>query len=359
MPFVATSGQQFSINNLPVYLTGTNCYYLAYKSRRMVDSALDSAAGMALSVVRTWALMDEAKEGVVFQSWDGPAGAPVYNDGPNGLERLDYVIHAASQRGLKLILPLVNNWTDFGGMDRYAEWYGLSGHGEFYTDPKARRAYRGWATHLLTRTNSITGVEYRDDPAIMAWELTNEARCEAGSAILCSWTTEMAKHLKNVDPNHLLGMGDEGFFERAGSPDWTYNGSTGSDFEALLSVPEIDFGTFHLYPETWGFKRNFGRHWITDHIDAGARAGKPVVMEEYGWTDKSTRNDVYREWLDAMYLGGGAGDMYWMIAAAQDDGTPYPDFDGFTMYAHDVPQAIEAHIARVNYNNSAAAAVTS
>jgi mannan endo-1,4-beta-mannosidase len=358
MAFVGVAGQQFSINDLPVYVTGANCYYLGYKSRRMVDALLDAAAGLALSVIRTWAFMDEPKEGVVFQSWDRGAGAPAYNDGPNGLERMDYVIHAAAQRGLKLILPLVNNWTDFGGMDRYCEWYGLSRHGDFYTHSDARRAYREWVTHMLTRTNSITGVEYRNDPAIMAWELANEARCELGSSTLSSWAAEMAAHLKSVDSNHLVAVGDEGFFRRSGSRDWTYDGSTGCDFEAVLGVPEIDFGTFLLYPVTWGYRRDFADYWIKDHIAAGARAGKAVLMEEYGWKDHSARNEVYREWLDAMYLGGGAGDLFWMLAAAQDDETPYPDFDGFTIYADQVPEALEAHIARVNYTNSAAAAVS-
>jgi len=30
---------------------------------------------------------------------------------------------------------------------------------------------------LLTRKNHLTGVEYRDDPTILAWELMNEPRC--------------------------------------------------------------------------------------------------------------------------------------------------------------------------------------
>lgn len=33
------------------------------------------------------------------------------------------------------------------------------------------------AQTLLTRKNHLTGVEYRDDPTILAWELMNEPRC--------------------------------------------------------------------------------------------------------------------------------------------------------------------------------------
>ena len=30
---------------------------------------------------------------------------------------------------------------------------------------------------MLTRKNTITGIEYRDDPIIFGWELINEPRC--------------------------------------------------------------------------------------------------------------------------------------------------------------------------------------
>ena len=30
---------------------------------------------------------------------------------------------------------------------------------------------------MITRTNKFTGVMYRDDPTILAWELMNEPRC--------------------------------------------------------------------------------------------------------------------------------------------------------------------------------------
>lgn len=42
-----------------------------------------------------------------------------YNDGADGLQKLDYVLAAAKTRGIKLVLTLVNNWSQFGGMDQY------------------------------------------------------------------------------------------------------------------------------------------------------------------------------------------------------------------------------------------------
>ena len=358
---VQTNGTHFVDGNAAFYFAGCNIYYLTYKSRLMVDAALDAARAIGLRVVRTWAFLDMgsldssvpsiappgSKEGVYFQYWDPTKSAPAYNDGPTGLERLDYVVAAAGQRGLKLILPLVNNWHDFGGIDQYAVWYNLSSHNDFYSDANARMAYQNWASHLLNRVNTQTGVRYLDDQTILAWELTNEGRCNNDTATMLTWAGDMSAYIKQVDPNHMVAVGDEGFLNRSLSPDWTYDGSQGADFEAFLGVPTIDFGTFHLYPDDWGKDRNYGSYWIDDHLAAGARAGKPVVLTEYGWRDQGTRNDVYQEWLDRIFAQNGAGDLFWMLADQQDNGTPYPDFDRYTIYRSTAPQSVLAHAAQM------------
>ena len=47
---------------------------------------------------------------------------------------------AAARTGQKLVLPLTNNWSDFGGIDQYVRWRGAAYHDDFYTDP----VIKGW-----------------------------------------------------------------------------------------------------------------------------------------------------------------------------------------------------------------------
>lgn len=85
---------------------------------------------------------DGRKEGVYLHYWDG--SAPAFNEGADGLQRLDYVIAKASQLDIRLIIPFVNNWKDFGGMDQYVRWRGGQFHDDFYTDPIIRTWCKEW-----------------------------------------------------------------------------------------------------------------------------------------------------------------------------------------------------------------------
>ena len=39
----------------------------------------------------------------------------------------------------------------------------------FYTDPILRAHFKDWIDHIVTRTNTVTGQRYIDDPTILAW----------------------------------------------------------------------------------------------------------------------------------------------------------------------------------------------
>ncbi len=352
-PFVERRGSNLYLHGRPFRFAGSNNYYPIYKSQFMVDALFDKAEANGFDVMRVWGSLDIGnedgsnsidgegkKEGVYFQYWNG--SAPAYNDGPDGLERLDYVIYKAGQNGIKLVIPFVNNWNAFGGMDQYVRWRGGQYHDEFYTDPAIKQWYKDWIAHLLDRVNTYTGVKYKNDPTIMTWELANEPRCLSAGAYprsptcsaetLTAWVGEMAAYIKSIDRNHLVSAGDEGFYCDPAAEDWTENCNEGVDTLAFASQEHVDVMSLHLYPDHWGKTPEWGTEWIRRHIRDADRIGKPVMLGEFGLQDKNRRNAVYKEWTDAVFKLRGDGALYWILSDLQDDGTLYPDYDQFTVY---------------------------
>ncbi len=356
----------FLLDGKPMCFAGANNYYLIWKSEAMIDSVFQNSKKMGLTVFRHWGHLDAGsmdgtvphlkddgtKEGVYFQYWDSKANKPAYNDGENGLQKLDFLVKKAKDYDIKLVLTLANNWPDFGGIDQYLLWYGLTKHVEFYTDPRVKQAYKDWVTHLLNRVNTLTGVAYKDDPTIFSWQLANEPRrrnyTKTDSAdgwdkeTITKWADEMSAHIRSIDPHHLISVGDEGGFWNGSAA--FYDGQDGTDHEALLALENVDYGTFHLYPDSWSTSISWADQWIEDHIIAARKAWKPTVLEEYGVVVK--RNDggqiihgwdrrerAYRQWNEWMTQRGGAGIMYWMQAGYDDyKKGRYTDYDGFTVY---------------------------
>jgi mannan endo-1,4-beta-mannosidase len=326
LDFLQTQGAGFTLGGEPVRYSGTNCYYLPYASRQMADTLLDSADALGLRLIRTWAFFEDEHNNEGFQ------------------QRLDYVVAGAAKRGLRLLLPLTNNWKEYGGIPAYVAHHELKGHDAFYEDARSRQAYKDWCRALLDRVNPLTGIAYKDDPTIIGWELCNEARCaDGGIPLLQRWIEEMSEFIKSIDAKHLVGLGDEGFYNRW-STRWWMNGSQGYDFDEFLRIPSIDFASFHLYTEALGIGPSEGNRWIEEHCESGDKAGKPVILEEYGLKDQAARNDVYAEWLATARKHRVASDLFWMLADKRDDGTLYPDYDGYTVYPDTLPQAIRDHL---------------
>jgi hypothetical protein len=99
--------------------------------------------------------------------------------------------------------------------------------------------------------------------------------------LITAWYDEMSSYIKSLDPHHLVTTGSEGGFN-VESEDWAYNGADGSDFDAELGLKNVDFGTFHSYPDWWSKTVEWTVQWIEDHGAAGREGRKPVVHEEYG-----------------------------------------------------------------------------
>lgn len=235
------------------------------------------------------------------------------NYGPDGLQRLDYAVSSAEKHGVKLVLNFVNNWSDYGGIAAYTAAFGANAT-EWFTDATSQRVYQNYIHVLVNR--------YKQSPAIFAWELANEPRCTGcETSVVTGWASDTSAYIKRLDPAHMVTLGDEGWFAPADAPlvgdgdDLTsaYDGSSGVDWVANLQIPTLDYGTFHLYPEAWGYNYSWGNEWILQHDAVGKEIGKPVILEEYGAPYPGNHTPYYKPWQDTVLRSGVAADQVWQF----------------------------------------------
>jgi mannan endo-1,4-beta-mannosidase len=341
--FVTARRGRFYVGQQPWRFSGTNTYYLHYKSHFMIDDALGAAAAMGLRVIRVDTFMDGAgQEGVALQP------EPFSYD-EESFDRIDYSVWKAGQLGLRLVVTLTNNWPDFGGIPQYATWFDAE-HDDFFRRTDIKDCYRAWVRHVLKRRNRYTGMPNTQDPTVMTWELANEPRCQSDKSgdTLVEWADEMSRLVKSLAPSQLVAVGDEGFYGIPGHESYPYSDWEGVAWKRLTALPAVDYGTVHLYPEAWGQAPGWGEPWIRDHIRDGRKLGKPVVIEEYGIGDQTVRDALYAAWTGAVEEEGGAGDQFWLLTGLQDDGTLYPDYDGLRItYPSATATLLAEHAARM------------
>ena len=313
--FVRREGHRLSLDNQSLYIHGANQYYLFYKSQAMVDEVLQDAVSLGLNVVRTWAFCDgEWHDGQSLQPEPG-----VFNEAT--FQKLDYLIFKAEQLGLRLTLALTNYWTDFGGMDAYVRWSKTAKtRDDFYGNKDTRQLFKNYISYVLNRRNTLTGRAYKDEPAILMWELANEPRVAKERANeFYEWVDHIAGHIKSMDKNHLVSAGSEG--------------DIATDIYATSASPHIDAVSFHLYPEHWNFSPQKSLEYIDRHIRvARNELKKPIYCGEFGIKDQKVRQDIYRSWYDLFKNRAIDGSLFWILSGKTEDGSLYPDYDGFTVY---------------------------
>ncbi|KAL1555604.1 Mannan endo-1,4-beta-mannosidase 2 [Salvia divinorum] len=338
--FVERNGTQFVVDGVPFYFNGWNSYWMmdhaADEFRRgKVREMLQTGARMGLTVCRTWAFNDG--EYNALQITPGRFDERVFR-------ALDYVIAESRRYGIRLMLCLVNNLQAYGGKTQYVKWaweegVGLSSSNDsFFYDPSIRRYFKHYVKTVLTRRNTLTGVEYRDDPTIFGWELINEPRCmtDKSGDTLQDWIEEMSTFIKEIDRNHLLTVGLEGFYGPKSRKRSTVNpeiwaSDVGTDFIRNSKLSTIDFASVHIYPDHWThnpdfeYKLRFVSKWMISHIEDGDKElKKPVMFTEFGLSTENPdftpaqRERFYKVILDIMYKSAvksksGAGSLVWQF----------------------------------------------
>lgn len=79
-------------------------------------------------------------------------------------------------------------------------------HDDFFISPQLRTWYKDWASTLIARTNTITGVTYREEPTIFAWELANEPRCYGSGVYPSTGNCTLNYAVYHVQPEVSMGQ---------------------------------------------------------------------------------------------------------------------------------------------------------
>ena len=219
------------------------------------------------------------------------------------LEALDYLLAELERRHMVAVLYLNNAWDWSGGYAAYLRRAGAgiapSAAGETYNDyvafcsqfsvnEKAQELYLDFVRRIVSRKNRITGKPYAESPAIMAWQVCNEPRPFAASSKrgFFNWIATTARLIKQLDPNHLVSVGSEGYY--GCEKDMAL-------FEEIHALPEVDYLTIHLWPVNWGWSNRGALYqalprvyieaekYIDMHVRVARRLNKPLVIEEFGY----------------------------------------------------------------------------
>ncbi len=222
-----------------------------------IRDALETVKHMGGEVVRIYTI-------TVRRQDDAPQ-IPRHVLGPGrfneeGFRAMDQLLAIANEVGVRVIIPLVDNWKWMGGRGEYAAFRGKAADA-FYTDPQIVADFKKTIQFITQRVNTITGVRYCDDKAILAWETGNEL----GSCPM-EWIQEIIAYIKKLDPNHLVMDGSAANILR----------------DETIANPLADIVTTHHYE---GDPRQ-----MMEHIKISAekaKGKKPYLVGEFGFISTS------------------------------------------------------------------------
>ena len=334
----------------PFRSTGTNLYYLqqllSYAQQdqdptamQAVGEVLDDLVCLSLPVARIWGFNDSKDTSSIRHS-------PQEGFREEGLRGLDQAIWEAKRRGIRVIIPLVNNWGEYGGLPAYAAW---AVEQRVRRHVRARRLLHERADEAVveglraarwpTRVNTFTGVAYRDEPAILAWEIGNELRCSscAGTTKLPDAVAELADvpeadGAQPADRRRRRRLRRRPDAVRRGCPTTTRCAATrGPASPSSGAIEALDMLSYHFYPLNYGFTTARDTEiWIERHQAIAALTGKVAYLGECGFAaPDQERGQTYDGWLRHLFVeADGQLGLFWQLSPAARTNN-----DGFAVYS--------------------------
>jgi len=353
--FIRVKGDQLFLNNKPYYFIGTNYWYggllpLEKNKQKGIErlrKELDFLKAHGVTNLRVLA----GSEGKGIINGVQRVGPPLQTeDGvfdPDFLKGMDAFLNELDKRKMTAVIYLTNNWNWSGGYMQYLRWnneipdsvflknilWSTIGKytAKFYDCEKCVADYYAQVKYVVSRTNSITHKKYSEDPAIMAWEIANEPRPMQPSAVNSykKFMSNTASYIKELDPNHLVTTGTEGYKSTLESMPL---------YREINDDKNIDYLTIHIWPKNWGWlnvKDIPGSMdsviaktltYLNQHEAVANELNKPLVVEEFGlprdqqsfdMTSSTKYRDIYYskildQWLNSKRSQGNlAGVNFW------------------------------------------------
>jgi mannan endo-1,4-beta-mannosidase len=316
--FVRREGQRLLLDGKPYRFVGANLWYgaylgadAAYGDRARLGRELDRLQALGVSNVR---ILASAEEGPLQHSIK-PGFRSQHDWNEPLLQGLDYCLAELAKRDLKAVLYLTNFWEWSGGMGSYL-WYASGNYldngdpahpwpafpdhnAEFYATPSAVEMFHDHVRRVVSRKNSLTGVPYKDDPTLMAWQLCNEPRPGASEETIArvlpayyAWIDGSAQLIRALDSEHLVSLGLEGTIVAEGREDIV-----------LRAHAAVDYVTAHVWPLNWGWVSGkdlpgtweAGAKRAAEYVQLQERLAasldKPLVIEEFGFPRDGEKYD--------------------------------------------------------------------
>jgi hypothetical protein len=198
---------------------------------------------------------------------------------PAALSHFDQVLMRARDAGVKIVIPLAGALTGCTSDDApdpiagtacvFARWHHQDATA-FYTDPAIRADFAAMVSKLLNHLNPLTGLTYKDDPVIMAWENCDGCGTGIDPKILADWTEFLGHTIKQIDTHHLYENG--AFAGRLGK-------QPGAVATGLVALPSVDIVGDRVLPGI-----DAAGVGLADAADEVTNTKRIYMIDSYGWT---------------------------------------------------------------------------
>jgi len=164
------------------------------------------------------------------------------------LELFDYLLWKLKLKGINAVITPIAYWGN-GWPERDDPTPGFStkyGKEKCLTNPEAIKAQENYLFQFLNHINTYTGIAYKNDPAILAFEISNEPHHKGLPEEVTAFVRKMKEAIRSTECTKPV----------------FYNVTHSIQLAKAYFDAGIDGGTFQWYPTGLGFRKELGGNML-------------------------------------------------------------------------------------------------